>query len=880
MLNKGIIFLLAWTLLVVAGTAYSYVEYPKTRGDLVFRDSEEKIYGRDGDVCAPPSFGYANAVQHPGHVGIYVGNDMVIHALGWIGAGTEVKKNRLSLLPGIQTFYSDDNGEQVHYPLGAKTHKDLLNNSNAHILRENIIYLAERQTGEEYDANFAQQKGPDSGDWTCCGFVEKVYESCAGQTLIYHEQEEGYNYGDEDLYAGGLNITPDGHEYHIFNSVCYFQTNVEFSQIIPSTIFNLIGREFDLESYIYFPYTQFLQPKLIDSFALPEFYLLSGTLTDASGDPLQGYVYANETTGANLGNHVYSSDGTYEMALFPGTYRVYAYVYNSYSGGYYYLSTPYETLTVNANTTLNIAVPSYELYHLTGKVSDANGVGLPNIRVYSSGGVCQSYTTTSSDGTYNALVIPGTYHLHFVPPDDSGFIQKYLYNIPIYNDYYQEVFLDSQEQYTLSGTITDASGNPLRGWVYANQIGGSYHYNNDYSSDGTYEMSLFLGTYRVYARTYYFGGSTYLNTPYQNITINTDFTFNIVAPSYDFFNLTGKVTDINNVAQANVNIAAYSNSGICQGYIRTDANGDYNLSLIPGTYRLRITAPPATYPPFEIQNLQLSGDSVRNIRLSLEYTILEQAIAQLLANLELSLDVFDIINQEETLNYNIIIQGVKDLLQIILNWQGSEMKITLYDPSGTIYDEYQSANPPINIEIPNPAEGTWTCEVTAVDVPNDNYPFALVVGISPNQAPEADANGPYSGSVDTPITFDASDSYDPDGEIAIYEWDWDGDGVYDQSSNSATITHTWTEPYSGAIYLRVTDGEGTTDTDNTSVEVTATQEIPGDLDGDGDVDYDDYLLFRPCYGSCEGDANYMPEADLDGDNCVTINDYRILRTLM
>jgi parallel beta-helix repeat protein len=55
---------------------------------------------------------------------------------------------------------------------------------------------------------------------------------------------------------------------------------------------------------------------------------------------------------------------------------------------------------------------------------------------------------------------------------------------------------------------------------------------------------------------------------------------------------------------------------------------------------------------------------------------------------------------------------------------------------------------------------------------------------------------------------------------------------------------------------------------------------PGDLDGDGDVDYDDYLLFRTAYGSCSGDGNFIPEADLDGDGCVTINDYRILRTLM
>jgi hypothetical protein len=56
--------------------------------------------------------------------------------------------------------------------------------------------------------------------------------------------------------------------------------------------------------------------------------------------------------------------------------------------------------------------------------------------------------------------------------------------------------------------------------------------------------------------------------------------------------------------------------------------------------------------------------------------------------------------------------------------------------------------------------------------------------------------------------------------------------------------------------------------------------VPGDLDGDGDVDYDDYLIFRTTYGVCEGNEKFIPKADLDTDGCVTINDYRILRTLI
>ncbi len=84
-----------------------------------------------------------------------------------------------------------------------------------------------------------------------------------------------------------------------------------------------------------------------------------------------------------------------------------------------------------------------------------------------------------------------------------------------------------------------------------------------------------------------------------------------------------------------------------------------------------------------------------------------------------------------------------------------------------------------------------------------------------NDVPVADSNGPYTGTEGTEITFDGSGSFDPDGDIDSYNWDF-GDGTTD---TGVTPTHAYGQDGIYTVTLTVTDNDGATDSDSTTVVV-------------------------------------------------------------
>jgi outer membrane protein assembly factor BamB len=151
-----------------------------------------------------------------------------------------------------------------------------------------------------------------------------------------------------------------------------------------------------------------------------------------------------------------------------------------------------------------------------------------------------------------------------------------------------------------------------------------------------------------------------------------------------------------------------------------------------------------------------------------------------------------------------------------------------YDPNGIIvlyewdwdsdgvYDE--SKTTPITTHSWN-QPGSYTVTLKVTDDDNTNDTFTNIVYVD-NIPPVADFSwtpkNPLSGEI---INFDASDSYDTDGTIVLYEWDWDNDGIYDESYTTPLATHSWFQPGSYPVVLRVTDDDGADNKQTKTVNV-------------------------------------------------------------
>lgn len=119
-----------------------------------------------------------------------------------------------------------------------------------------------------------------------------------------------------------------------------------------------------------------------------------------------------------------------------------------------------------------------------------------------------------------------------------------------------------------------------------------------------------------------------------------------------------------------------------------------------------------------------------------------------------------------------------------------------------------------------PSPGQVTVTLTATDKDGASAQDSAVVTVTWPPL-SADANGPYSGLVNTPITFDGSGSTPADA-IVQYSWDF-GDG---HTGIGAILPHTYTVTGTYTVTLTVADANLQQDTDTTTATITGVPNNP------------------------------------------------------
>ncbi|WP_435159590.1 PKD domain-containing protein [Haladaptatus sp. DFWS20] len=131
--------------------------------------------------------------------------------------------------------------------------------------------------------------------------------------------------------------------------------------------------------------------------------------------------------------------------------------------------------------------------------------------------------------------------------------------------------------------------------------------------------------------------------------------------------------------------------------------------------------------------------------------------------------------------------------------------------------------------------------------------------------PEAHLSTSDSPTAGQSVTFDASKTSDPDGDIAEYRWDFDGDGSVDETTTKPKTTHTYEKPGKRTPTVTVADSENSTDSATATVQVAkATAERDEDTTSldEGPSNEETVDGETKKQEPITGDSNVLPGADL------------------
>ncbi|HOD35667.1 MAG TPA: hypothetical protein PLR20_08315 [Syntrophales bacterium] len=234
-------------ILILLSFVFASAEAPALqRGAILYHTSKgDTIYGRTDVLELTCSvLDLALRDMKSGHVGLYIGDNRIIHAV----TPTVEETASENFIP------QSDLDDGCRY-LGAKVPIGFDAWPEEQV--DQLILLAREQVGADYDIQFRHQKGPKENGFTCVGLVEYLFE------------EIGYDITPNGYYSGGAGGRTYTQTYNCEATLGIdwpgdnaFAEGVEFSSFEhPLADLLNVGflRDGDDNRYMFFPYTQYLQ---------------------------------------------------------------------------------------------------------------------------------------------------------------------------------------------------------------------------------------------------------------------------------------------------------------------------------------------------------------------------------------------------------------------------------------------------------------------------------------------------------------------------------------------------------------------------------------------------------------------------------------------
>ena len=521
------------------------------------------------------------------------------------------------------------------------------------------------------------------------------------------------------------------------------------------------------------------------------------------------------------------------------------------------------TVAFNIQATAR-AIGPLPTYSLSGTVRDKLGNPAPNVLIVAQDALTEvevASVTSDSAGAYAMSVPPSTYNLIITPPPESGFANTAISNIEVTADIIMDIVLVPAESVTFGGEVVDRDGNPVPNQqvaLYSSAIGNKYVFTD---AQGLFSLNVPTGIYQLEM----YGGNSAPNVPYSYCLVRyslnfTEDTFMTITLPTRY--LTGTVVDPDGNPVADVSVSARSEwvtFGDFQGYFEahatSDSEGKFNLTVFTCSSVSLTTTPPPESPlaATNIANIDMTRDKTVLIALFYKAGVLPTANFTWTPETPEAGQSIAFDASSSTPGTGIIIRH---------KWNFGD---GTYAIGKIVTHSYASPGVyTVTLNVTN-SKGLWDIEQKQIQVIEQAGPKPPVASFTYT---------PANPVVDQEATFDASTSYDLDGEIVSYVWNF-GDG---STGEGKAIIHSYVTEGNYRVELTVFDNDGKSS--STSETVTVVKPVTPPVTASGlnikAMSPVDLIVIDPDYLVISKDFSEIPNAvymeiDLNGDG--SLDDY-------